>query len=181
MCLSHSMAWSPFPLISSPPHPLFWAHVAPATLTSCRPPAHQTHSCVRALAAAVPLAQNALPSYISMANSLTYLKSLLRCLVFNEIYSDHPIENCNSPLQLPIPPHSVLLLPFPSARLPPNILYPLFITCVIYCLSPHMRTPAPRGQGSLFCSLIRCRHLEQYLVYIIGFNKYLLSEQVSIL
>lgn len=60
------MAWSPFPLISSPPHPPSWAHMAPATLTSCCPPAHQAHSCVRALAVAVSLAQNALPFYISM-------------------------------------------------------------------------------------------------------------------
>ena len=68
MCLSHGVAWSLFPLISSPPppHPLSWAHVASATLTSCCPPMHQAHSCVRALAMAVSLAQNVLPFYIGM-------------------------------------------------------------------------------------------------------------------
>lgn len=66
-CLSHGVAWSPFPLISSPPPPpLSWAHVAAATLTSCCPPMHQVHSCIRALVMAVSLAQNVLPFYIGM-------------------------------------------------------------------------------------------------------------------
>lgn len=144
MCLSHSMAWP------SSPHPLFWGHVAPATLTSCRPPTHQTHSCIMALSAAVPLAQNALPSYISMANSLTYLKSLLRCHVFNEIYSDHPTENCNSPLQLPTPLTLFSSYPFPQPGYFPTyyILYLLLVSFTV-CLLTWERQPQ-EGRGPCF-------------------------------
>lgn len=56
-------------------------------------------------------------------------------------------------LQLPIPLTLLSSYPFPSALLPPNtLLFPYY--CIIYYMSPHMRTPAPRGQGSLVCSLI---------------------------
>lgn len=65
MYLSHGGVWSSFPLISFPP----------STSSLCS--LTQPHSpLARAFAVAVASARDALPPYISMANSLSYFESL---------------------------------------------------------------------------------------------------------
>lgn len=143
-------------MISSPPRPLSWAHVAPATLTSCCPPTHQAHSCVRALAVAVSLAQNVLPFYKSMV----YTSSVCSDVMFSTSSTQTSLfKPATHPSSSQSPSLCSPLTPSPQPCYLPTHYYFLIIVsfpyyCIIYYMSPHMRTPAPRGQGSLVCSLI---------------------------